>query len=184
MHDWVLSERNSCALLREPSFVFPLLVINRIHRIPKHRNTGSYDVALTNPLFERTRTIQMNNNRPRPATPRAGGGTSVLKQIKGKQAANETNDTPASTVKEGIVQKLQGVLFAVRRDRDREHRNRDIAMEKLRSAKELYETDKSNFEAEKEKLAKTQEEAEKTQQEILEKEKIVAELQQKVREAK
>ena len=126
----------------------------------------------------------MNNNRPRPATPRAGGGTSVLKQIKGKQAANETNDTPASTVKEGIVQKLQGVLFAVRRDRDREHRNRDIAMEKLRSAKELYETDKSNFEAEKEKLAKTQEEAEKTQQEILEKEKIVAELQQKVRKAK
>ena len=126
----------------------------------------------------------MNNNRPCQATPRAGGGTSVLRQIKGKQAGNETNDTPASTVKEGIVQKLQGVLFAVRRDRDREHRNRDIAMEKLRSAKELYETDKSNFEAEKEKLAKTQEEAEKTQQEILEKEQIVAELKQKVREAK
>ncbi len=107
-----------------------------------------------------------------------------MKQIKGKQGGKETNDSSASTVKEGIVQKLQGVLFAVRRDRDREHRSRDIAMEKLRSAKEIYETDKSNFEAEKEKLAKTQEEAEKTQHEILKKEKTVGELQQKVREAK
>ena len=107
-----------------------------------------------------------------------------MRRINEKQTGNETNDSSASATNEGIVQNIQGFLLQVRRDRDRNHRIRDIALEKLRSAKEIYETDKSNFEAEKLKLAKTHEEAEKALQEITQKEKIIEDLQQKVRRAK
>ncbi len=111
------------------------------------------------------------------ASPRVGG-SSFLRQL--KEIPRKTNTDGTTTEKEGIVEKLQGVLVAVRRDRDREHRSRDIAMEKLRSAKEAFEIDKSNLETEKEKLAKTQEEAERIQKEIKEKEESIRQLQEKV----
>jgi predicted Holliday junction resolvase-like endonuclease len=121
----------------------------------------------------------MNNNRPRIAASQVGASGTLL-----RSENNNSNISNTSSGKEGIVQKLQGVLFAVRRDRDREYRSRDIAMEKLRSAKEVFQAETSNFGEQKEKLTKTQEEAEKTQKEILRKETTIQELQQRVRKAR
>ncbi len=125
----------------------------------------------------------MNNNTNYPRVPasRVGATRSFLGQMQESPRRNNSNDNTAE--KEGIVEKLQGVLVAVRRDRDREHRSRDIAMEKLRSTKEIYEAEKSNFEAEKEKLSKTQDETERTQEEILQIEETIQHLEQKVRRA-
>ena len=122
----------------------------------------------------------MNNNTNYPRVPasRVGATSSFLRQIQKSPRRNNPNDNTAE--KEGIVEKLQGVLVAIRRDRDREHRSRDIAMEKLRSTKEVYEAEKSNFEAEKEKLSKTQDETDRTQEEILQIEETIQHLEQKV----
>jgi hypothetical protein len=124
----------------------------------------------------------MNNNRPRIAASQVGASGTLMRS--GNNNGNNSTISNASGGKEGIVQKLQGVLFAVRRDRDREHRSRDIAMEKLRSAKEVFEAETLNFGEQKKKLTKTREAAEKTQKEILRKEATIQELQQKVRKAK
>jgi hypothetical protein len=127
-------------------------------------------------------SIQSNNTGPRLAASQVGAIGNLLRQRnEARFGAENNNNRNASTGgKEGIVQKLQEVLFAVRRDRDREHRSRDIAMEKLRSAKEVFQAEKSNFESEQEKLTKTRNEAERTQMEILQREESIRQLQQKV----
>lgn len=123
----------------------------------------------------------MNSNRPHLSSQVGASGTS-LRQRKGISVSGENNDSSTSGGNEIIVQKLQGVLFAVRRDRDREHRSRDIALEKLRTAKEVFQKEKSSHDVEKEKLTKTRDEAERTQKEISRKEETIQQLQQKVRE--
>ena len=129
----------------------------------------------------------MNNAHSRPTASQVGASRTLFRPQKdaplrsGNNSSNITN--VSGSCKEGIVQKLQGVLFAVRRDRDHEHRSRDIAMEKLRSAKGDFEAEQSNFKAENEKLTKTRDEAETTQKEILRKEATIQHLQQKVRRA-
>lgn len=70
----------------------------------------------------------MNNNRPHLPAARTGGGASLLRRINEKQAGNEANDSSASATNEGIVQNIQGFLLQVRRDRDRNHRIRDITL--------------------------------------------------------
>ena len=119
----------------------------------------------------------MNNPRHRPPASRIETKGIVSRQAHQNTIASGRNE------KEGIVQKLQSVLFAVRRDRDREHRSCDIAMERLRSAKDAFEAEKSAFEAEKKKLTQTQDESEKTQKEILRIETTLHDLRQKVRKA-
>jgi len=127
--------------------------------------------------------LQMNNALSRPLASQVGASGTLFRPqndaplCSGNNISNITNVSGSG--KEGIVQKLQGVLFAVRRDRDREHRSRDIAMEKLRSAKGAFKAEQSNFKEENEKLAKTRDEAETTQKEILRKEATIQHLQQK-----
>ena len=128
-----------------------------------------------------TMSLQLNNDRPcSPALQLVANQMREYKEQAHHRRSNDNNISITSTGKEGIVQKLQEVLFAVRRDRDREHRGCDIAFEKLRSAKEIFEVEKSNFDAEKEKLTITRDQSEKTHKEILRKEATIRQLQQKV----
>ena len=126
----------------------------------------------------------MNIDSPHPsASPVGRENASFLGQhneqaLRGENKNNKTSNTGDS--KEGIVQKLQEVLFTVRRDRDREHRSSDIAFEKLRSAKDILEGEKSNLEAEREKLMKTRNEAENAEKEISREEATIQQLKAKV----
>ena len=124
---------------------------------------------------------QMNKTNSHPVDFQIGASGTVSKQHDEIGIDNGVNSINAGSGKESIVQKLQGVLFTVRRDRDREHRSLDITMEKLRSAREVFQTEKRNFKEEEEKLKQTQEDSEKTQQEILQKQAAIENLQQKVR---
>lgn len=130
-------------------------------------------------------SLQKNNSHNPPLAPsEVGASRTSLRQHNEVSLRGETNNGNASSSssrKESIVQKLQGVLVAIRQDRDREHRSLEIAMEKLRSAKEAFQAKKINFDAEKEELMKTRDESEKTQKEIFRKEAIIQELKEKVR---
>jgi histone deacetylase complex regulatory component SIN3 len=136
-----------------------------------------------------TMTLPMHNRRPHPAASRGGSNAAAMRHQQQQQQQNQQrrhiaaagNSNAPSGGNEGIVQKLQGVIAAIRGDRNREHRNRDIAMEKLRSAKEAFHQDKATLQADKDKYIATQNVSENTQKEILIIEKSIQELQQKVR---
>ena len=97
------------------------------------------------------------------------------------QASHEASTVPADA-KEVLVQKLQGALHAIRRDRDQEHRQRDMAVERLRSVKAAMESVIDSVGEEKAKLAKTRSESQDRQQEVRKLEKEIEVLQQKVRD--
>jgi hypothetical protein len=83
--------------------------------------------------------------------------------------------------KDAIVQKLQKALIAVRQERDQEHRNRDMVIEKLRSTKETLELTKAAVQAEKDKFSTTVKETDETKNEIDLVETSLQELKRKVR---
>lgn len=80
-----------------------------------------------------------------------------------------------------IVNKLQNVISAIRKDRNLEHRNRENAMGKLRSAKEACEQDKQALKEDKSKFDATQNETKSTMAEILKLEESMKHVQDKVR---
>lgn len=130
----------------------------------------------------------MHNRRPHPAASRGGSSSAAMmhqhqRQRQRQHVTGGGNDSSSdlSSENEGIVQKLQGVIAAVRGDRNREHRSRDIAIEKLRSAKEAFQADKATLQADKNKYDATQNESENTQKEIIIVEVSIQQLQQKVR---
>jgi chromosome segregation ATPase len=97
------------------------------------------------------------------------------------QALDEVSTVPADA-KEVLVQKLQGALHAIRRDRDQEHRQRDMAVERLRSVTEAMESVIESVREEKAKLAKTSSDSQGCQREVRELESEIEVLQQKVRD--
>lgn len=128
----------------------------------------------------------MHNRRPHPAASRGGSSSAAMmhqhqRQRQRQHVTGGGNDSSSdlSSENEGIVQKLQGVIAAVRGDRNREHRSRDIAIEKLRSAKEAFQADKATLQADKNKYDATQNESENTQKEIIIVEVSIQQLQQK-----
>jgi hypothetical protein len=134
----------------------------------------------------------MHNRRPHAAASRGGSNAATMRHQQQQQQQQQHqhqrqhitaggNNGALSGGNEGIVQKLQGVIAAIRGDRNREHRNRDIAMEKLRSTKEAFHQDKATLQADKDKYIATQNELENTQNEILNIVKSMQELQQTVR---
>jgi len=132
----------------------------------------------------------MHSRRPHPAASRGGSSSSAMMHQHQRQrqrqhvtvtgGGNDSNsNSDLSSGNEGIVQKLQGVIAAIRGDRNREHRSRDIAIEKLRSVKEAFQADKATLQADKNKYDATQNESENTQKEIIIVEESIQQLQQK-----
>jgi hypothetical protein len=96
-------------------------------------------------------------------------------------ASHKAGPTVPPDAKEVLVQKLQGALHAIRRDRDHEHRQRDMAVERLRSAKAAVESVVGSVGEEKTKLVKTRSDLQSCQQEVRELERETEVLKQKVR---
>jgi hypothetical protein len=80
-----------------------------------------------------------------------------------------------------VLQKLQGALSAVRRERDQEFRHRNMALEKLRSAKEATSLTRNAVQEETVKLNKTTSASQQTIQEIQKMEGSIVNLKRKVR---
>lgn len=73
---------------------------------------------------------------------------------------------PPDDAKEFLVQKLQDALHAIRRDRDQEHRQRDMGLERLRSVNEAKESTRDSLGEEKAKYEKTCAESKDRQQNV------------------
>jgi hypothetical protein len=80
-----------------------------------------------------------------------------------------------------VVQKLQGALSVIRRERDQEFRNRNMAQEKLRSAQEAEQAARKTVKEETAKLSDSTNKTRQAIQDIREMEGSIAELQRKVR---
>jgi hypothetical protein len=80
-----------------------------------------------------------------------------------------------------VLQKLQGALIAVRRARDQEFRNRNMAKEKLRSAKEATRLTRNAVLEESAKLNKTTSESQEAIQAIHQMEGSIVKMKRKVR---
>lgn len=80
-----------------------------------------------------------------------------------------------------VLQRLQGALSAIRRERDQEFRSRNMVKEKLRSAKDAAEKGRQAVHEEQTKLDKSTEESSDIQQKIQKLEGTINDLKRKVR---
>ena len=88
---------------------------------------------------------------------------------------------PMADAKEVLVQKLQGALHAIRLDRDQEHRQRDMALERLRSVKAAMDSARDSLDEEKARYVKTCAESQDRQEEVHALQEEIEVLKQKVR---
>jgi hypothetical protein len=130
----------------------------------------------------RDECVESKNSRQRGSEhTRHGFGTSRM------QHQQKHHTFPVSSVANGsgkeamVLQKLQGALTAVRRERDQEFRYRNMAREKLRSAKEASWLIRNVVEEELSKLNKTTNEAQQATQKIQQMEGSIVDLKRKVR---
>lgn len=80
-----------------------------------------------------------------------------------------------------VLQKLQGALSAVRRERDQEFRNRNMAQEKLRSAQEASQSTRKSVQEEASKLDENNKKTQQAIQDIQKMDESIADLSRKVR---
>ena len=121
----------------------------------------------------------LNNCTSYPSASQGGAAaTTMRQQFKQQPITGCGNNTDIKN--EGIVQKLQSVITTIRGERDQAYRSRDIAIEKLRSAKDAFQADKENLQAAKEKNVAMRNKSEQTKKDIQTLEESIRHFQQKV----
>ena len=146
--------------------------------IKTHLHTTESIRRLSPPSFTMTFT-PLNNGVSYPSASRGGATANPMRQQYKQQpvAGNGNNNNGKD---EGIVQKLQNVIIAIRAERDRAHRERDMVFEKLRSTKEAFQADKKILQDAKDKYVAMKNQSEQTKKDIQDLQKSIEEFQHKV----